>query len=325
MIVSRAPTRLTLAGGGTDIQSYYRRNGGFLVACAINKYIWVTATRGYYEYIHLKYSSEEKVQKVEQIQHPIFREAMDFCNQRDPIELASLSDVPSDCGLGSSSSFTVALLQALYSYQQIPTTQQKVAEDACYIEIDRLGEPIGKQDQYIAALGGLTCLTFSTDGKVTAARLGITDKAVDKLRQKLVLFYTGLQRRSSYVLTEVKQELEEGGRVVELLNIKKAMAYETKRLLEGGKLDKWGETLNDYWRLQRKVSNKISNPFIDNAYETAIKNGALGGKLQGAGGGGFLMFYCPLDKKPIVRALSDMGLREMEFDWDYNGVQSYVL
>lgn len=325
MIVSRAPTRITFAGGGTDIESYYCQKGGFLIAAGIDKYIWITVNRGYYDYIHLKYSGEEAVQDVAEIKHPIFREVLEYCNQRDPVEIASLSDVPVGCGLGSSSSFTVALLQVICSYQGREVDQEEIAEDACYIEISRLGEPIGKQDQYMAALGGITCLTFSKDGEVTAEPLNISEDTARKLNGNLLLFYTGVSERSSYVLTEVKQRLEKKTEVVSLLDAKKDMAFETKGLLENGKLDDWGRLLNDYWRLQRKVSSKVSNSFIDEAYKVAIKNGALGGKLQGAGAGGFLMFYCPEHKGKLRQALETMGLKEMNFTFDCEGVKSYVL
>jgi len=326
MIVSRSPVRITFGGGGTDIASYYSKRGGFLVAAAINRYTRVTASRGYYDYIHLKYSKEEKVQKCIEIGHPIFRETLKLLSQSEPIELISSSEVPAGCGLGSSGSFAVALIKALSVYQGKELSNRDIAEIACYIEIDLLGEPVGKQDQYASAFGGLNSYTFSTKGEVEVESLHITSMALEKLRRKLLLFDTGVERKASDVLSGVCKELETGDKTANGYDSAKDMAYEMKRLLQHSLHDDFGLLLDDYWKIRKKISNKVTNPFLDEVYETAIKNGALGGKLQGAGAGGFFMFYCPMIwQEKLIQALSGMGLKLMEYGWDTDGVQSYTV
>ncbi len=321
MIISKAPVRITFAGGGTDVKAYYEKNGGFLIAAGINKYTHITANSGYYENIHLKYSGEERVKKWCYIGHPLFREVLRLNHFEEPIELISSSDVPVGCGLGSSSSFTVALVNLIDVWLGNQWSQREVAETACNIEIDILGEPIGKQDQYACAFGGINCYTFSRDGYV-----GVEPLKVDsvKLNKRLLLFDTCIPRSASDIWTGQKKELEDGGAIVQKLDAVKKMAFEVKGLLERGLLDDYGLLLNDYWKVRKQMSTKVSNPQIDEAYEIALKNGALGGKTQGAGGGGFLMFY---SKEPerLTRAMVELGLKPMNYTWDFNGVSSFTI
>jgi D-glycero-alpha-D-manno-heptose-7-phosphate kinase len=321
MIVARAPVRITLAGGGTDIKSYYQRTPGFLIAAGINKYSWVMANKGYYDYIHLKYSKEEKIDAVKEISHPIFREMLLYFKCKEPIELVSMADYPIGSGLGTSGSFSVALAQCLCDYFGVkPTYKKEIAEIACHIEIDVLKDPIGKQDQYATSFGGINGYTFNKDGSVEVTPIFLD---ISILNGNLLLFDTQIPRKSSYVLTDQVKEMEAGGEVIKKLDEVKAMAYETKKLLETNKLDDWGFLLNDYWQLRKKFSSKVSNPLIDEAYETALKNGALGGKLQGAGGGGFLMFYCPVNKERLIGVMTKMGLKHLPFKFDFEGVKSW--
>lgn len=321
MIVSRAPVRITLAGGGTDVKSYYQKNGGFLIAAGINKYTWITANRGYYDYIHLKYSGEEKVKRWDEIQHPLFREVLHLLHWEKPVELISSSDVPVGCGLGSSGSFTVALVNLVNRYVGNRLSQRDVAEIACNVEIEILKEPIGKQDQYACALGGINCYTFRRDGYVEVEPLKVDE---EKLNKRLLLFDTSIPRSASDIWAGQKREIESGGEIIQRLDTVKEMAFEVKWLLGRGLLDDFGLLLNDYWNVRKQMSSKVSNPVIDEAYEVALQNGALGGKLQGAGGGGFLMFYSTKPER-LTQAMVKLGLKPMDYSWDFNGVQSWNL
>jgi len=322
LIISKAPTRITFAGGATDAKYYYEKKGGFLVAAGIDKYLWMMASRPYWKTIRLKYlrNEEAEVNRVEEIDHPLFRETLRFCGLDEPIELTCLSDVPPNCGLGTSSSFTVSLLNAVFSYMGHSTTKEEIAEIASCIEIEILKEPIGKQDQYMASFGGLSCLTFHPDGKVDVEELHMTKSDVEMLDNSLVLYDTGVRRSAGDIQASQYKAMRNDGAIFHWLDRIKDMAYETKRLLEKGKLDEWGVMLDDYWKTRKRMSNKISLPIIDEAYETARKNGALGGKLIGAGGGGFLMLYCP--KKKPTEALNKLGLIEMPFSFDFGGAKT---
>ena len=323
MIISKAPTRITFAGGATDARPYYEKRGGFLVAAGIDKYIWMIASKPFQNQIRLKYSQNEEivVTDINEIGHPLFRETLKFCGLTIPIELTCLSDVPPNCGLGTSSAFTVSLLKALSDYLKYSLTQKELADMACCIEIEILGKPIGKQDQYMSALGGLTCLTFDKDGSVEVGKLEVADPG--RLKKCLGLYDTGQRRSTNEIQSQQYIQMRQDG-LIPILDEIKDMAYETKRLLENGQFDDWGNLLNDYWQTRKKMSDKISLPIIDEAYELALQNGALGGKVIGAGGGGFLMMYCP-NKPKVTEALSKLKFKEMPFNWDYEGVRSYSL
>jgi D-glycero-alpha-D-manno-heptose-7-phosphate kinase len=321
LIVSRAPVRITLGGGGTDLESYYSKHGGFLIAAAIDKYVFVSANRRFYDSIRLSYSQTEIVSNLDKIKHPIFREAMRFLNIDSGIELVSIADVPANCGLGTSSSFTVSLLNALHAYKREFVSQKQLAEEACHIEIDVLGQPIGKQDQYIAALGGVTCLTFEKNGEVIAEPLHISEEALEQLTSNIQFFHTGIERRASEILEEQDSKSKaDDPKVMENLHRIKEIGLETRAALEKGDVDYFGELLNIHWETKKKRSTKMTDPFIDECYELARKTGALGGKLVGAGGGGFLMFYCNNGIKPkLYQAMCQTGLKPASFHIDFHG------
>jgi len=326
MILSRAPTRISLGGGGTDLQSYYSRYEGFLIAAAINKYCTILANKRFYDSIRLSYSQMEIKDGVENIEHRIFKAALQLTGIKKGIELHSTADVPANCGLGTSSSFTVALVNALHTYQREFVTQKQLAEEACRIEIDLLGEPIGKQDQYMAAFGGLTCLTFQKDGEVIVEPLRVSDEALEQLEGNLLLFFTNRERSASEILAEQdrKSKLDDEAMIQNLHQIKE-IGRETRRHLEKGEVSMLGELFHVHWETKKKRSSGISYPFIDECYEVARKNGAAGGKLIGAGGGGFLMFYCNNSDKPrVIAAMKKMGLRWERFRFDFNGAKILV-
>jgi D-glycero-alpha-D-manno-heptose-7-phosphate kinase len=323
MIISRAPVRITLGGGGTDLASYYSQFGGFLIAGAINKYVYVSANPRFYTSIRLSYSETEVVDKVEQIRHRIFREALAMLDIEQGIELVSIADVPSSCGLGTSGTFTVALLNALHAYKRSFVSQDQLAEEACTIEIERLGEPIGKQDQYASAYGGLSCFTFDKNGNVHVEPLLISDEQINTLENRILLFYTGQERHASDILREQKERTESDDAVViSRLHQIKEIGLETRRAFEAGDLDHFGELLHHHWETKRRLSSKVSDPRIEAWYETARKNGALGGKIMGAGGGGFFLFYCPENgREKLVDALLRSGLKPMRFRFDFEGAK----
>jgi len=326
VILSRAPTRLTLGGGGTDLKSYYSKYGGFLIAAGINKYCNILANKRFYDSIRLSYSQTEIVDTVAEIKHRIFRAALDLLGSEQGIELHSTADVPAGCGLGTSSAFTVALLNALHAYKRDFINQKQLAEEACHIEIDILGEPIGKQDQYMAAFGGLTCLTFDKNGDVMAEPLRVSREIVDHLESNLLLFFTGREREASDILVEQDTRSKQDDPVM-LNNLHqiKEIGLETRKYLEKGQPDMLGELLHAHWEVKRKRSQNISDPLFDECYELARKNGASGGKLIGAGGGGFFMFYCENSYKPrIIEAMKKCGLRWERFRFDFDGAKILV-
>src|SRR5689334_3570139 len=293
MIITRSPLRITLGGGGTDLPSYYREYGGFLVAAAIDKYVYVTVNRPFEEGIFLKYSQLERVNRIDDVRHPILRESLHLLGFRTPqIEVTSLTDIPAGTGLGSSGSFTTALLKALYAHRKRLLLPGELAELACHVEIDVLGEPIGKQDQYIAAYGGLTCFTFNEDGTVKAEPLKLDMDTLFDLEDNVLLFFTGFSRSAGTLLKEqlvkTKSNDEE---MLKNLHYVKELGVKSKRALEDGKPLLFGELMHEHWENKKRRSAGMSNPHIDEWYELARCNGAAGGKLVGAGGGGFLMFY----------------------------------
>jgi D-glycero-alpha-D-manno-heptose-7-phosphate kinase len=323
MIVSRAPVRFSLGGGGTDLPSYSREHGGFLVAAAIDKYVSVCVARRFYPNIRLAYSKSELVDSVDQIEHRIFREALRFVKLEGGLELHSLADVPANSGLGSSSSFTVALLNGLHVFKREYMPTEQLAEEACKIEIEILKEPIGKQDQYIAAYGGITAFTFDKDGTVHTERLPVKDEVIDALESNLLIFYSGVERSASAVLSEQAKTVKanKDDAVARMHRIKE-IGYETKKLLLSGNVDYFGELMHEHWTNKRKLAVNMTDDAIDGHYDAARKAGAIGGKLMGAGGGGFFMFYVrPADKRAVYDALVARGLRAMRFRFDFDGAR----
>jgi D-glycero-alpha-D-manno-heptose-7-phosphate kinase len=321
MIVSRAPVRFSLGGGGTDLPSYSSVHGGFLVAAAIDKYIYVSANRRFYDSIRLAYSKTETVDSVDKIDHRIFREALRFAGISQGIELTSVADVPSNSGLGSSSSFTVALLNALHTFKHDFVSSRQLAEEACHIEIDVLKEPIGKQDQYIAAFGGISAFTFNTDGSVEVERVSMQPDVLEELESNLLIFYSGVERAASKVLSEQGKNITKNeDKAVERMHRIKELGKETLRILTKGNIDAYGELLHEHWMNKRKLTSNMSDSTIDEHYEAARAAGAIGGKLMGAGGGGFFMFYtAPADRRRVYAAMTARGLRPLRFRFDTSG------
>jgi len=262
------------------------------------------------------------VRAPEEIRHAIFREALQLLDIRNHAEVVSVADVPANCGLGSSSAFTVALLNALHAYKREYISLKELADEACHIEIDRLGAPIGKQDQYMAAFGGLTCLTFEKDGNVIVEPLGIPDDRMFELEKNILLFYTGIERSASSILASQNARSNQGCQTtLEVLHRIKEIGLESRRLLEKGDLATFGELLDVHWQTKKRLSPKVTQPFIDECYELARANGALGGKLMGAGGGGFFMFYCPAHQDKLINALHGVGLQLLNFRFDWEGTK----
>ena len=322
MIIARSPLRITLGGGGTDLPSYYREHEGFLVSAAIDKYVYASVMRPFTEGIYLKYSQLEHVEKIADVKHPIIREALQMLGFKTPqVEITTLADIPAGTGLGSSGSFTTALLKALYTHRKRHLHQEELAELACYIEIDRLGEPIGKQDQYIAAVGGVTCFTFHKNDKVTAVPLGISLDTMFDLEDNLLLFFTGFSRSANEILKD--QQVRSQKNDAEMLNnlhYVKELGYRSKDALESGNTDSFGELMHEHWEHKKRRSGGMSNPKIDEWYELAMKNGAVGGKLVGAGGGGFLMFLTH-DRNKLRHTMAAAGLEEVRFRFDFEGTK----
>lgn len=322
MIITRSPLRITLGGGGTDLPSYYRQHGGFLIAAAIDKYVYVTVMRPFVEGIFLKYSKLEHVEKIDDVEHPIIREAVRTLGFRTPqIEITTLADIPAGTGLGSSGSFSTALLKALYAHRRRLLHPSELAELACEIEINRLGEPIGKQDQYIAAYGGVTCFTFNPDEKVEARPLELSMDSLFTLEDNLLLFFTGFSRSAGAILADQKTRTEHADQdMLANLHYVKELGLRSRDALEKGETDTFGELMHEHWEHKRRRSKGMSNAQIDEWYELGRKNGAIGGKLVGAGGGGFLLFYSE-DHRRLRTAMAHAGLEELRFRFDFEGTK----
>jgi D-glycero-alpha-D-manno-heptose-7-phosphate kinase len=323
MIIARSPLRITLGGGGSDIPSYYREHGGIVISAAIDKYVFVTVTRPFIPGVFLKYSKLEQVDDCGDVQHPIIREALQMLQFISPqIEITALADIPSGTGLGSSGSFTTALLKALHAHRRQHIHANELAKMACEIEIERLKEPIGKQDQYIAAYGGLTCFTFHPDERVEVAPLQITVETLHDLEDNLLLFFTGFARSASAVLKDqVTRTVSSDRTMLQNLHYVRELGTMSKRMLESGKTADFGALMHEQWENKKRRSDGMSNPQINEWYELGRRNGALGGKLVGAGGGGFLMFYAE-DRNGLRKAMSKSGLEEVRFRFDFEGTKT---
>ena len=323
MIVSRAPVRFSLGGGGTDLPSYSREHGGFVVAAAVDKFVFVCVARRFHDTIRLAYSESEIVDSVHQIKHRIFRAALQSTGLEKGLELHSLADVPANTGLGSSSTFTVALLNGLHAFKREFVPAEQLAREACHLEIDVLKEPIGKQDQYIAAYGGISAMNFHPDGSVDVERLPIREEVIDELESNLVIYYSGIERAASTVLKEQARTIVENkDAAVQRMHRIKELGYETKLVLLSGQIDKYGEMLHEHWMNKRKLASNMADSAIDEHYEVARKAGAIGGKLMGAGGGGFFMFYVrAAERRRVHDALAARGLRPMRFRFDFDGAR----
>jgi D-glycero-alpha-D-manno-heptose-7-phosphate kinase len=321
VIIARSPFRISLGGGGTDLPSYYREHEGFVIAAAIDRYVYIMVHHRFVRPIFLKYSKLELVDRVDDIEHPIIREALKLVGIGEHLELASMSDIPSGTGLGSSGSFTTALLKALHAHQRHPVLAQDLAQQACDIEINRLGEPIGKQDQYIAAFGGLTCFTFHRDDTVTAEPLKIDQETLYNLEDNLLLYFTGYSRSAGAILKDQDARTRRSdSSVVDNLHYVKEIGLRSREMLEKGDLVGFGELMHEHWEHKKRRAASMSNPNIDRWYTLARENGAVGGKLVGAGGGGFLMLYAT-DKVRLRQAMRTEGLQEVRFRFDFEGAK----
>jgi len=322
MIITRSPLRISLGGGGTDLPSYYEEHGGFLVAAAIDKYVFINVHRRFAEGFLLKYSHLEEAATIDEIKHPIIREALKRARVEERrLEITSMADIPAGTGLGSSGSFTTALLKALYALRKDLVHPAELAAQAWEIELEKLREPIGKQDQYIAAFGGLTCFNFLPDGRVEAWPLKISEETLFNLEDNLLLFFTGYSRSASTILKEQDDKSKEADAVmIENLHFVKALGKQSQAALESDNLHEFARLMDVHWQRKKERSQNMSNARINEWYDLAMANGALGGKLIGAGGGGFLMFYAD-DKARLRHAMREQGLTEVRFRFDFEGTK----
>lgn len=328
MIIVKAPLRISICGGGTDLPSYYEQFGSFFISAAIDKYIYISLHNVFDDQFLIKYSETEKVDDITKIKHPLIREAFQFTDFNKPIELCSFADIPAGTGLGSSGTFTVAILKAIHTYKRNMRNNLEIAEEACLLEIEKLKSPIGKQDQYIAAVGGISQFEIDKTGKVTASPFSLSDDIRVELEENLLLFFTGYSRSASSILKEQddKTKIESQGgssaqkSMIENLHFVQELAYQMKTALERGQLNEFASLMNVHWEFKKKRTEKMTNTVIDDLYALAMANGALGGKLIGAGGGGFLMFLAE-DKRKLRKAMSQAGLKEVPFRFDKLGAQ----
>ena len=325
MIIARSPLRVTLGGGGTDLPSYYEKFGGFLIAAAIDRYVYITLHDTFVPDLLAKYSELERVADASQLKHPILREAFALLGMDGHfLEITSMADIPAGTGLGSSGSFTTALLKVLHTYKRSLIHPAELAAQACEVELGRLQEPIGKQDQYIAAYGGITCFKFLQNGKVEAWPLKLSRETRDNLEDNLLLFFTGYSRSASAILKEQDQKSKSDDQtMIENLHFVKELGQQSQAALEGGNLPEFARLMDVHWQRKKQRSGGMSNSNINQWYDLAMANGALGGKLIGAGGGGFLMFYAD-DKVKLRHVMTKAGLQEVRFRFDFEGTKLVI-
>lgn len=321
MIITKTPFRITLGGGGTDLPSFYREYGGFVLAAGIDKYMFLSVNTPILDDgIRVQYSQTEQVRHVDEVQHTLARQALRHFHVENGIEIVSIADIPAGTGLGSSSCYLVGLLNAMHTLTQSSISPERLADEACYIELEVLGKPIGKQDQYMAAFGGLTTLEISPDGNVQVSHLCLDVELVEALESNLLLFYTGAARDAISILekqdTATKQH---SSTVVDSLLEIKDIGVEICDCILHGNLRRFGELLDIHWQAKKRLSGGVTNPQINAWYELAKHHGAIGGKISGAGGGGFLMLYCEDHKTRLREALRQAGLRELSFRFEFEG------
>jgi len=326
MIITRTPFRVTLGGGGTDLPSYYTKYGGFIFSAGINKYMFINLNRPIVdELIRIKYTKTEIVDHRNKLQHDIAREALKLMGIEKAIEIISIADIPSGTGLGSSSCYAVGLLNALHTMKREYISLHDLAEEACDLEINRLGKPIGKQDQYMAAYGGLTVLDIRKDGYVQVRPAKVSDSTIDELNRNLLIFYTGTSRSADTILSEQSKGVnEKKGCVVESMHYIKDIGYKILHAVESGNITDVGLLFDQHWKNKKKISSKMSTPQFDRFYEIAKENGALGGKILGAGGGGFFVFYVEENQVKFRESMKKLGLREMRYRFDFEGTKVLV-
>jgi D-glycero-alpha-D-manno-heptose-7-phosphate kinase len=327
VILTRTPLRICLGGGGTDVQEYYSRFGGYVISGAIRQYIYVAIHPHFEKNIRLCYSQQEIVDSPEKVQHPVVYEAMKlFGIDEGGFEIISFADIPSNTGLGSSSSFAVGLLTALAAYQGKKMTKYDISEMACHIERELLKEPGGKQDQYIATFGGITRLVIDNQGSVTVSPLQISRRPIEELEQNIMLFFTGIKRSSPKVQNSLVQGIRKGSQTLEHLHTIKKLGLETETAFRTGNVDQYSEILENHWRAKQKLSDAISNSRVNQLYQLAMDSGAMGGKIVGAGGGGYLLLYCSDNRKRknLKEVLSAEGLKHMDCRFDFGGASILV-
>jgi D-glycero-alpha-D-manno-heptose-7-phosphate kinase len=326
MIITRTPFRVTLGGGGTDLPAYYRRHGGFIFAAGLNKYMFLCLNTPIVDdLIRIKYSETEIVEDVEQVRHTLVREALQYLSIRNGVEIISMADVPAGTGLGSSSCYLVGLLNGLHTLCRKPVSRQVLAEEACRIELDVLHKPIGKQDQYLAAFGGLTVLEIDREGHVEVSEAGLAPDVAEELETNILLFYTGQTRSAETILESQSRRLaEQEEQVTNNLHLIKEIGREILAELRRGRVRRFGELLDEHWRAKKRLGSDISSRHINRLYDVARDNGALGGKISGAGGGGFFLFYAEKGKKQLRTAMEMEGLREMRCRFDLEGTKVLV-
>ena len=326
MILTRTPFRITLGGGGTDLPSYYSKYGGFIFSVGIDKYMFIDANRpAADDLIRIKYSKSETVENIDEVQHDIAKEILKFTSIEKAIEISSLSDIPAGTGLGSSSCYAVGLLHALHTLKRDYVSLTDLAEENFKIEAEILGRPIGKQDPYMAALGGLTVLDIEKDGRVKARKANVPYEVADALNGNMLVFFTGLTRSADDILVEQKKAVqEERKEVVESMHFIKELGYKILEAVESGNISDVGRLFHEHWQYKKKISNRMSNENLDMIYAKAMENGALGGKISGAGGGGFFTFYVENNQKKFREAMRGMGLREMRYRFDFEGSKVLV-
>jgi len=326
MIITRTPFRITLGGGGTDLPSYYEKHGGFIFSFTLNKYMFITVKQPFADkLIRLKYNISETVENVAELKHDIARECLTKLNVTDSIDVVSMADIPAGSGMGSSSSYTVGLLNALHTMNREYIPLQELAEEACDVEMYRLKKPMGKQDQYLAAFGGFTVLEIAKNGKVKVKRANISDTTIEGLNRNLMSFYTGVQRKNIGILAQQDKSTEQNKKqVLNSLHYIKDSGYKILDIVESGNITDLGHMFDEHWKYKKRLAKGISNPQFDEIYDIAMKNGALGGKISGAGGGGFFLFYCEENHAKLRNAMKNVGLKEMRFDFDYEGTKVLV-
>jgi D-glycero-alpha-D-manno-heptose-7-phosphate kinase len=322
MIITRSPLRISLGGGGTDLPSYYEEHGGFLIAAAIDQHVYITINERFVDGFILKYSQLEEVPEIEDIRHPIIREALKLVGVRQTnLEITAMADIPAGTGLGSSGSFTTALLKALHTLRKNIVRPAEIAAQACQIEIEKLREPVGKQDQYIAAVGGVTSFHFLPGGTVEVLPVELSEETLFNLQDNLLMFFTGYTRSASKILKEQDDKTKGVDKaMVDNLHFIKELGVQSKDALEGGNLHEFARLMDVHWQRKKERSGGMSNPQINEWYDFAMANGAMGGKLIGAGGGGFLMFYTEQSTR-LRRAMRERGLREVRFRFDFEGTK----
>lgn len=322
MILTRAPLRISLGGGGTDLPAYYTHYGGELSSIAINKYVYIAVKRRFDTSLRVSYNKTEVVDTADQLEHPIVRETLKFLELTGGLEIISIGDIPANTGLGSSGSFTVALLLALHTFKHEHRTPPELAEESFTIQADILGEPIGKQDEYMAAFGGLTMLSIDTTGHVTTQPVPIRADILRDFEHDLLLFYTGIQRKAADILSRQGQALQtKQATVSDSMHHIKIIGQKIVAALTAGQPDQVGELMHKHWVYKQQISSSMAPADVTRWYDLARSGGALGGKLVGAGGGGFLLLYCPHTKAAVRQALAEEGLRELHFNFDFEGAK----